>query len=326
MTKQIIESDEPIALVMTKIFQMADEFGKQVNDYAQVLSAYDNYTKMKAFIKEHGIDDTLVALWGKEIEDLAPSILKKDRNAVLEELNAVHEGYIISGIARDIYNFIAKIIKGVLKWIRTMLSQSRRVQAAFRSLRKKVDVVPHIDTRQLTYGGYEWKLVHNTLADNGGTLLDVPIIDDKTVGDGKFMDAFEAAIARQRDILKIRDENRLFRYEAPTHTFSKRQVQLGFTSLSAGGIENSNMLRSALNLIESNLDMVRQYEPAVQKFEKALEYLEKEYGNSSQDVMKYVQAHGTYISTYMSTVPPLIFEITAHFMDVMKQTLVTTKD
>lgn len=317
---------EPVESLLTQIFLMADEFGRTSNNYVQILSAYDNYSKIKTLIKENGIDDTLVALWGKELEPIAPSIFNKNKDVVIKELEAIHEGYIIKGIANDIYTFIRKLILGVIKFIKTIFDQTRRVQAAFHNLRKKVDIVPHIDTRQLVYQGYDRTLVHNTLIDNGGSLVDIPVIDKNRAGDKGFMVAFNEVIEKQQDVLKIRDENRLFAYNSNTYTFSKRQVQRGFASLSAAGVENALVLRGILNQVESNLDMIRQFEPAVKRFETALQFLENEYGNSSQDVMSYVKAHGTYISTYMSTVPSLLFQITTDFMDVMKQTLVTTKE
>jgi len=326
MTIKTIDAQEPTEAFLLQSFLMADEFGRKIDEYTKVLTAYDNYSKLKKLITENGIDNTLITLWGDELEVIAPSIFKKDRDAVLKELDAVHEGYIIKGIASDIYNFIKKIIQGVIKFIKTMFNQSRRMQAVFRALRKKVDVVAHIDTRQLSYRGYDRTLVHNTLVDNGGFLVDVPIIDKDRAGERGFMNAFNEAIAKHQDVLKIKDENRLFLYSPSIYTFAKRKVNRGYVSLSAAGIENSLVLRSVLNQIDSNLDMIRQFEAAVTKFETSLNFLEGEYGNSSDDVMSYVKAHGTYISTYMATVPSLLFEITADFMEVMKQTLVTTKD
>ncbi len=303
----------------------AGELRQDMTDQCTIMAGFDSIRNLQSTVKAHGLEDSILSLHGDELNSICPGLLEMDRETATEALVGALANF-VGKTAQEIYRLIKAMIKRIIKFIKMMLSKVRRVQATFKKLRKQVILVDYLDPSAITYNGWSWKLVSNTLNDQGGALLDVPVIDAKAAEHGGgFLNAFIFAVGKQKDVLKVQDVNRLYQYVNASHMFVRRtDVKAGYTNLKTAGIETVHTLRAALNSIESNLDLMRQFAPAVEKFEKALTFMERDYADD-QDASAYVRAHGTYISSYMSTVPPILFNITDHFMAVMKQIVSPTK-
>lgn len=316
-----MELTNTLGLEFYELMHMREELQSDINTLFNALDAYENLERLRTVISEYGVEESLVELCGDSIAILSPSIFTRDKEKVLAELDPSNEllGTIIVETAKNIYKFIRDLLKKIFKWIKDLMVKEQRVHKAWLKLRKKIDLVTYIDTKALSYAGWEYKYVNNTLIDNGGFLLEIPVIDRKTAGDLGFVKSYYAAIGKYRDTQKVRDTDRLFTYQASTATFSAQTARKGFANLSSAGVENVHTLKNVLNLIGSNLDIMRDFKPAVEKFENALSVLEKEYGHSDPDVLKYVRLHGNHVVSYMATVPTIIFEIARNYMDVMNQ-------
>jgi hypothetical protein len=304
-----------------------EAFEKECVMGTDMLAAYDRFATIRSYIEQHPLDNSFLAMYGKELVGIAPSIFNKDRKAVVEELTVASETYTLRAIAHDVYTFILNLIKRVIDFIKRLFIESRRVQAGFIALRKSVDLHAHIDTRTISYGGYAYDPLMRTLADNGGMFAGVPVIDKATAQySGGYMPAFRAFIEKQMNVLKITNTARLFDYDPTTYRFSLRSTRKGYASLDEAGIRTSLTLFSIIESIESNLEMVRKFEPIATKFKDTLEIMKQEAAPAFPDATEYAEAHYAYISTYMSTVPPLVLDSARVFMRVMRYIITPDKE